>query len=527
MQHILDLLKYTIADVLNKPEFRVFQNLDALKTDTRYTSTVTNPIDLNKIADNIDGHHYKSFYAFLVDAECIYHNFCIYYGVRHEQTKAAKSLFEFCTYETKSIFSCSDCYINKHLHPSSWRTMACTVPHLLLSIKLKVSLDFWPIKKGFGYWPAKLISNSDDENKAIFFGHPEIITIDNRSLSKSFVYSNTAPTLQSGQSEIEGALEEVEKYRKSIEKKFGRFILPLKSMPFKPQHFAGHMKQMFPDYAVSKPDGSAQNQSANVENNDKPPIKKRRYSRHTKHVEDIKHDLRGEPEVETSMTTLVQHDHQYGTNGFSSDIGSLVSTGSQPSSDQSETASQIFHKQLAEGMKFIQNSAINFENVNKAKTSSLQIELKKAQDALAECQTKNDKLFAQVQAVTSEMDLELIEAKSVLAKVKEDHAKEIAALNKRNMEAICVHEQEKNNWQEQRQKLFKIKNSQEALMNVARNTIEKMKMEHNAKMREMETQMQAIIKEKEQIESDLEIKNLTQVREKMKKYQKSDNSFSK
>lgn len=124
---------------------------------------------------------------------------------RHERTKWAKSLFDFCTFETKVIFNCSDCYKNQHMYPNEWRTMACMKPHLVLWLKLTHSMDFWPIKKGFIYWPAKLIHG--DENKIILFGHPKIMTVDKRNLSKSFIYSLQPPISYANQSDIDGALE--------------------------------------------------------------------------------------------------------------------------------------------------------------------------------------------------------------------------------------------------------------------------------------------------------------------------------
>ncbi|XP_031638023.1 protein kinase C-binding protein 1-like isoform X2 [Contarinia nasturtii] len=185
-----------MANVLKKPKFRVFKNMDS-----SYNATAVNPIDLDTIADNIDGQRYASFFAFLIDIECILHNCCICYGGRHERTKAARSLFEFCTLETQAISSCSDCYKSKHMYPNDWRTRACAVPHLLLWVKLNRSLDFWPVRKGFVYWPAKLVSIGSNESTIILFGHPEFVNVDSRSISKSTIYSTETPNMRSDESD--------------------------------------------------------------------------------------------------------------------------------------------------------------------------------------------------------------------------------------------------------------------------------------------------------------------------------------
>ena len=57
----------------------MFKNLSSLKKDSEYRENFDNLIDLDQIDRKICNGPYDSFYAFLVDIECIYHNCFVYY----------------------------------------------------------------------------------------------------------------------------------------------------------------------------------------------------------------------------------------------------------------------------------------------------------------------------------------------------------------------------------------------------------------------------------------------------------------
>ncbi|XP_055306164.1 MYND-type zinc finger-containing chromatin reader Zmynd8-like [Sitodiplosis mosellana] len=252
MQGLLKMLKHTMVDILNNSDFRMFKDLSAWKTIANYCDDVVNPIDLDEIDRKICRELYNSFYAFLVDIDCIYHNCFVYYGDRHEFTKIARKMFEICTRETEAISSCAECYENKHLHPMEWRTMTCNKPHLVLWAKLSRSLNFWPAKKGFTHWPAKLISIDDNSFinlKVIFFESSEFVDI---SALECWVYSTKDATAFNQRfynpNYIHFALKEVDLYGKNIEKKYGRFQSDLECIQFVREHLNDHMAAMFPDY---------------------------------------------------------------------------------------------------------------------------------------------------------------------------------------------------------------------------------------------------------------------------------------
>ncbi|XP_055306162.1 MYND-type zinc finger-containing chromatin reader ZMYND8-like [Sitodiplosis mosellana] len=255
MQGHLKMLKHTMVAILNNSDFRVFKDLSALKKGANYCDDVVNPIDLDEIDRKICRELYDSFYAFLVDIECIYHNCFVYYDDCHDLTRIARKMFEICTLETEAISSCADCYENKHLHPMEWRTMTCKKPHLVLWAKLSRSVNFWPAKKGFTHWPAKLISIDDKSLinlKVIFIESSGLVDI---SALDCWLYSaKDASSLNSGcnPNYIEATLKEVDLYGKNIEKKFGRFQSDLERIKFVREHLNDHMAAMFPDY-----DGSA------------------------------------------------------------------------------------------------------------------------------------------------------------------------------------------------------------------------------------------------------------------------------
>lgn len=97
---------------------------------------------------------------------------------RHEFTEIAKRLVGFCEFQIKSISNCVECYENKYIRPNEWRTLACSEPHLVLWAKLCRSTNFWPAKKGYTYWPAKLMSaGCNDGIKVLFFDHTEYTVI--------------------------------------------------------------------------------------------------------------------------------------------------------------------------------------------------------------------------------------------------------------------------------------------------------------------------------------------------------------
>ncbi|XP_031637982.1 zinc finger MYND domain-containing protein 11-like isoform X2 [Contarinia nasturtii] len=246
-QESLDLLKYTMAKVLSVSDFKVLQYMVDWKKQSKHHNAVVNPIDL-AVCKKVDGRIYDSFYAFTNDLQNIFHNCFVYYSERHEFTENAKKLLEFGQSEVNSILSCAECYRNKYTRPDKWRTMACGKPHLLLWAKLNRSTDFWPAKKGYSHWPAKLISVFENDIKVVFFDHTEFNVIPSKQCS---LYSIDVPSLSNinvDADDIKAALQELELYAANVKKKHGEVNKRLPHTRFDNNKFDDHHKAMFPNY---------------------------------------------------------------------------------------------------------------------------------------------------------------------------------------------------------------------------------------------------------------------------------------
>ncbi|XP_055307644.1 uncharacterized protein LOC129571816 [Sitodiplosis mosellana] len=404
MQGHLKMLKHTMVNILNNPDFRVFKDLSALKKVANYCDIVVNPIDLDEIDRKICRELYNSFYAFLVDIDCIYHNCFVYYGERHELTEIAKSLFKFSKLETEAISSCVECYENKHLYPTEWRMMTCNKPHLVLWAKLGRSLTFWPAKKGFTHWPVKLISIIGDELKVVFFESSEFVNI---SAHDSWIYSTKHATALNQRfydpNYIYFALKEVNLYGKNVETKFGRFQTDLACIRFDRDHLNDHMAAMFPEYngtsSISQSQENLHQKSELPNDDDKPiPEKRPRISVHA-----------AQPLIPT-LHTSIEND----LSGSISD--SLV----WEHFNVKQIIEEGFKVMNANMMSIIDKNIMNLLNSSKSKLVQAIPTNRHVKDISA-YQKKNKELFDKLEAMTSEGD----EAKSMLAKAKEGHAAEI------------------------------------------------------------------------------------------------------
>lgn len=246
------------------------------------------------------------------------------------------------------------------------------------------------------------------------------------------------------------------------------------------------MNQMYPDYTVSTPDGSAQiNHITAVEKDGPPPAKKQRYSWHGKSERQSVHERQNTDE---SSTTDLDIDESFIKSSFNQSYQS--------------SESQIFQTRIADSIKLIQNSAFNFEKACTSEVKSLQNELKKTQEAIVKCQTQKNILSARLHTVTSEMNSEISDIKILLAKTKHEKEKEIVELKNRL--------QAENDWCKERREMIEKKHRHEALMDVARKYIEKMKNEYNEKVKELNAKIEAITNENNAIKLELQNQTKTQ-----------------
>ncbi|XP_055306194.1 uncharacterized protein LOC129570560 [Sitodiplosis mosellana] len=228
--------------VMGKVAKNKFHHLERLQGDD-----IINPIGLKDIEQKIDSMLYTSLDAFIVDIECIYHN----YAIRNKELATVEKLVKLCESEIDQISSCANCYENKHKQPNGGRTLACSKPHLVLWVKLdrKIKLLCNSHNRSNSFWPAKLLTVIDGDKmvKVSFFGRSELSDI---PIENCFIYSNEVPRSQSQahkSKDLKAAQKEVTEYGRSIQKEFGRFQIKSKSVPFNPKHYNAHMAAMFPD----------------------------------------------------------------------------------------------------------------------------------------------------------------------------------------------------------------------------------------------------------------------------------------
>ncbi|XP_031638211.1 protein PFC0760c-like, partial [Contarinia nasturtii] len=235
-QSVLDLLKYTMNDILKNCAFQELQTY--LTNCGNNCDDIVNPIDLNQMKKKTDDRLYDSLEAFIVDAKYIDHN--IYLTDRQSsymRKLCVDNLVQFCEAQIENIKSCAECYENRHKYPEEWRFMACSKPNIVL----------WT--KNFGdrkYWPVKLISIVNDiQIKVVRFdGHSsDFINI----LPKNcYLFSKDSPAY--GKYNLESELKEAKSYIINAAKKFGTFHLAPNRTRFKANQLVTYVKAMYPNY---------------------------------------------------------------------------------------------------------------------------------------------------------------------------------------------------------------------------------------------------------------------------------------
>jgi len=152
------LLAYTVERLRQKT--RELHKLFAKKEDECYDQLVYAHCDLNLMEEKTKARRYKYFKQFQADADVIYHNVAICYGINSDIAELAKLMLLDCVYDLEEIALCKDCYYYSNAKGPDWFCQPCRPPHELVFAKLK----------GFSYWPAKLMKRSDTGNDVRFFG---------------------------------------------------------------------------------------------------------------------------------------------------------------------------------------------------------------------------------------------------------------------------------------------------------------------------------------------------------------------
>ncbi|ELT95529.1 hypothetical protein CAPTEDRAFT_219104 [Capitella teleta] len=101
---------------------------------SNYDDYVLHPMDLGTLEKNIQRKEYGCTEAFLADAKWILHNCIVFNGEHHKLTSLAKAIIKICKHESK--------------------------PHTLV----------WAKMKGYPFWPAKVLRESNGQVDVRFFG---------------------------------------------------------------------------------------------------------------------------------------------------------------------------------------------------------------------------------------------------------------------------------------------------------------------------------------------------------------------
>lgn len=101
----------------------------------------------------------------------------------HEKMEIATSLVDYLEVEIESIKKCAECYSNEYNYPDTHFTMVCNEPHLIV----------WAKKKGFNFWPAKLMSIDGQLINVRFFNDHKAEDV---PTTNCFLYSHLCPNRQ-------------------------------------------------------------------------------------------------------------------------------------------------------------------------------------------------------------------------------------------------------------------------------------------------------------------------------------------
>ncbi|XP_055307301.1 uncharacterized protein LOC129571519 [Sitodiplosis mosellana] len=226
-----ETLPILIDRVWNVNKFMCLKN--PLETDNgKQSGSIVNPIDLTEIKAKT--HSYGSLYELYTDVQWLLHNCVILYSENDAKTMAARYLLDSIDAEIAFIKKCTECYTQVIKHPKRWFTMTCTELHLIV----------WAKIVGFNYWPAKVMSATEQMVNVRFFGdytHADI------PVNNCYLYSETSPKAPRYiSSQYRAALKEARLYINNICKKYGTFKYAQTKTPFDPKALKQHIEQMIP-----------------------------------------------------------------------------------------------------------------------------------------------------------------------------------------------------------------------------------------------------------------------------------------
>lgn len=118
-------------------------------------------MDMAAVELKIRTKDYKNFSQFKADVLTMLHNIDIFHGTESQEHGAAEFMIRDMEYDIAELQNCVDCYrhSNEKINPK-WFCLPCRKPHRLVFAK----------QKGYPYWPAKVIKETDTTFDVRFFG---------------------------------------------------------------------------------------------------------------------------------------------------------------------------------------------------------------------------------------------------------------------------------------------------------------------------------------------------------------------
>ncbi|KAL1491099.1 hypothetical protein ABEB36_011747 [Hypothenemus hampei] len=136
--------------------------------------------DMSVIEVNINTTSYSILSEFLADVFTVQHNVAIFHGIDSQEYQAAELMVRDALHDVSELKTCIDCYRHSNEKINArWFCLPCRNPHSLV----------WAKQKGYPYWPAKVIRETNTHCDVRYFGGKH----ERAMIHKSFVKPISVP----------------------------------------------------------------------------------------------------------------------------------------------------------------------------------------------------------------------------------------------------------------------------------------------------------------------------------------------
>ncbi|KAG5882338.1 hypothetical protein JTB14_037623 [Gonioctena quinquepunctata] len=162
--------------------------------------------DMSVIGVKLNTETYIMFSEFLEDVYNVQHNVAIFHGIESQEFGAAELMVRDTLHDITEMKHCVDCY--KHSNEkinSKWFCLPCRQPHQLV----------WAKQKGYPYWPAKVMNETDTHFDVRFFGGKYERSLLMKNFVKPITMSKESLQIRPSAA-FNKAYEELQYYRKLL-----------------------------------------------------------------------------------------------------------------------------------------------------------------------------------------------------------------------------------------------------------------------------------------------------------------------